>query len=173
MAFKLNKWINNNLSELFMVLLVVTADCTTQHLFISISQMITSDWASSWAWAFGQLIFCILTYIVSIALSFMARFAEVSIAPAKPLSNTTAKLTFKLNEIFSMFWAVLHWNITTFRANKLLCFKRSTSILFVHGCHTIFSSSEVRPFTFEAHEVSIDNHRIILRLSIINGCFIC
>lgn len=134
--------------------------------------MIASNWTSCTR-AFWQLLFGILTYIVSIALPFMARLTEMSITPAEPLSYTATKLAFELNEVFSMLWAIFNRNIATFGANKLLGLERSTCVLcLVHCCHTILSSSKVSPFTLEAHKVSIDNHWIVFRFTKVNWRFI-
>ncbi len=152
-----------------MVLFIISANGTSKHLFLAISTMITSNRAGSCTCTFGQLIFCIFTYIISITLSFMARFTKMSISPAKPLSNTTTKFTFELNKIFTMFWAVLDWNITTIWAYQLFCFKRTSCILrLVHRCHTIFSASKVRTFAFETHKVGVNDHSVIFRLSEVN-----
>ena len=98
----------------------------------------------------------------------------MSISPAKPLSNTTTKFTFELNKIFTMFWAVLDWNITTIWAYQLFCFKRTSCILrLVHRCHTIFSASKVRTFAFETHKVGVNDHSVIFRLSEVNWSLFC
>lgn len=156
-----------------MILFIISAYGTSKHFLLAVAIMISSYWASSWG-TFRKLIFCIFAHIISIALPFMTRLTEMSVTPTKPLCNTTAKFTFKLNKVFTMFWTVLDWNITTFRAYKLLCFKRTSCILcFIHSCHTIFSASEVRPFALETHKVCIYYHSVIFGFAVINRCFIC
>jgi hypothetical protein len=49
----------------------------------------------------------------------MARLAEVGIAPAEPLGDAAAELTFELDEIFSMFGAIFHWNFAAIGTDKL------------------------------------------------------
>jgi len=156
------------------ILFIISAYGTSKHFLLTIAIMITSYRASSWSRAFRKLIFRVFTHIISITLPLVTRFTEMSVTPTKPLCNTTAKFTFKLNKVFTMFRAVLDRNVTTFRTYKLLWFKRTSCILcFIHRCHTIFSASEVRSFALETHEVCIDYHSVIFRFSIINWCFFC
>ena len=53
----------------------------------------------------------------------MARLAEMSVAPAKPLSDTATEFAFELDEVLTMFGTVLNRNIAAVRTNKLLCLK--------------------------------------------------
>jgi hypothetical protein len=136
--------------------------------------MIASDWALLWSLAFWKLIFRIFTHIVTTTLLFVTRLAEVSVAPTKPLSYTTTKFAFELNEIFTVFGTILNRNITTSWTNQLLWLKRTTtSISLVHGSYTIFPSSKVWLFALKAQKVCIDDHCILLRLTKIRRCFIC
>jgi hypothetical protein len=80
----------------------------------------------------------------------MAGLAKMSITPAKPLSNTTTKFTFELNEVFSMLRTILYRYFTAIWTDKLLSLKTSSSISFVHSCHTVFSASEIRSLALEA-----------------------
>jgi hypothetical protein len=96
----------------------------------------------------------------------MTTIAEVSIAPelnhnvpAEPLSNTTAKLTFKLNIFFTMFGTVLDRNLTTVRTDKLLRFK--VSLPFVHSVLTSLSTTKIWFFTFKALIVRKHRHGIL------------
>ena len=135
--------------------------------------MVTSDRTSSWSLALRQLFFRVFTDIVSTTLPLVTRFTEVSISPAEPLCNTTAKFTFELNEVFSMFRTILNRNIATSWTYQLLRFERSSSCIgLVHRSYTIFSSSKVRFLAFKAQKVSIDNHSILLWFSIIRRSFV-
>ena len=135
--------------------------------------MIASNRTSSWALALRQLLFRVFTDIVSTTLPLMTWFAEMSVSPAKPLCNTTTKFTFKLNEIFSMFGTILNRNITTSWTYQFLRFERTSScISLVHSSYTIFSSSKVGFLALEAQKVGVDDHSILLRLSIIRRAFI-
>jgi hypothetical protein len=80
----------------------------------------------------------------------MAGLAKMSITPTKPLSNTTTKFTFELNEIFSMLRTILYRYFTAIWTDKLLSLKTSPSISFVHSCHTVFSASEISSLALEA-----------------------
>jgi len=103
----------------------------------------------------------------------MARLAEMSVAPTKPLSYTTAKFAFEFNEIFSVLWTILNRNVTTIGTDEFFRLERpSSGIGFIHCCDTVFSSSEVGLFTLETEKVCIDNHRIFLRLTKIWRIFV-
>jgi hypothetical protein len=113
-----------------------------------------------------QLLLCVLTYIVTIALPFMARLAKMGVTPTKPLSYTATKFAFELNEVFAVLRAVLNRYLTAIRTNKFSSIKRSSCILgLVHSSDTIFAPSKVRIFAFKTHKISIDNAGILFRLS--------
>jgi hypothetical protein len=87
----------------------------------------------------------------------VARVAKMSVSPTKPLCSTTTILAFELNEIFSVFWAVLNRNVTTARANQLFCFE-PIDVLLIHCFGTVLSSSKIRRFTFKTHEIGVYSH---------------
>jgi hypothetical protein len=119
------------------------------------------------------LIFGVLTHIVPTALLFVAGVAEVSIAPAKPLSYAAAELALELYEILAVFRTVLDWDVTASRTDQLFRFEGPTScVRLVHGSNAILSASEVGRFAFEAHEIGIYDHGILLWLAKIRGGFV-
>ena len=75
--------------------------------------MVPSDRTLFGALAFRELFFRVFAHVVSAALFFVARLAEVSVAPTKPLSYAAAEFAFEFNEVFAMFWTILNRNVTT------------------------------------------------------------
>ena len=117
-----------------------------------------------------QLIFGIFTYMVSFALPSMTWFAEMSITPTKPLSNRTAKLTFKFNKVLSMsfFWTIrFRANTTASRANKMLLFELFVVFHFSHHSTALFCTTKIRMFAFKASIIWVDGHCIFKRLFIV------
>lgn len=152
-----------------MIFLVVPANSTAKHFLLSVPRMVPTNRTNSNTATFRQLLFCVFADIISVALPLMARLTKMSIAPAKPLSNTATELAFKFNKVFTMFGTVLNRNIAAFWANKFFWFERTSSILsFVHCCHTVLPSSKIRSFAFETHEVGIYYHSILFWLSKVN-----
>ena len=129
--------------------------------------MITPRWTFSRTLTFRQFIFCIFTHIISITLPFMTWFTKMSISPTKPLSNITTKFTFKFNEIFSMFFAILYWNLTTIWTNQFFRIIISLIICLIHCISTIFSSTKKWILTFETLKIGINCHTIFIWFIII------
>lgn len=129
--------------------------------------MISSSRTFSWPLTFWQFLFWIFTYIISITLLFMTWLAKMCVSPTKPLSSWTTEFAFKLYEIFSMFWAILYWNLTAVRANKLLWFKWTCILLIIHRLSTIFPSTEIWIFAFKALKICINCHCILTRFIMI------
>lgn len=134
--------------------------------------MLSSDRTFTWALTLWQLIFCILWYIVTIALLFMTRFTKMSISPTKPLRYWATKFAFKFNKVVSMFWTVINRNITTSRANKLFWIKSLSILCIIHYLSTIFPTSKVRFLTLKAHEIGINSHCIFFWFVEIRRIFI-
>jgi hypothetical protein len=135
--------------------------------------MISPNRTFAFSCAFWQLLFRIFTHIVSLALLFMARLAEVCISPTKPLCDTTTKFTLKFDKIFAMLRTILYWNIAASWTYKFFRLEISASILrLIHGRYTVFSSTKIRLFTFEAHKVSINDTCVFLWLLKVRGFFI-
>jgi hypothetical protein len=101
--------------------------------------------------ALRQLTEFLLRKIVTFVLPCMAGFAEVSVAPAEPLTCLTAEFAFKLDELCSMDLAVLHSSSNglgrTASANKLCRIKGFIDLLIVLA---ILEPSEIRLLTLEA-----------------------
>lgn len=129
--------------------------------------MIATYWTFIRSLAFWQFLFWIFANIVSVTLLFMARLTKVSISPTEPLSRWTTKLTFKLNKILTMFWAVFYGNLATVGANKLLCLKRACVLLVIHCVCTIFTTTKIGIFTFKTLKIRIYCHCILIWLLII------
>jgi hypothetical protein len=148
-----------------MIFFEVSADGASQHPFLPVALMVPSYRAGHSSWTFWQLFLGILAHIVSVTLFFMAGFTKMSIAPAEPLSNAAAEFAFELNEVFTVFCAVLNWYIAAFGTDELFSFEGTACVLgFVHGSHAVFPTPEVGSFAFEAQEVSVDYHRVLLGL---------
>lgn len=126
--------------------------------------MISSYRAFSRSFTFWQFFFWIFTYIISVTLLLMARLTKMSVPPTKPLGCWATKFTFKLNKVFSMFWAVLYWDLTTVRTNEFFRFKWSCILRLIHSLCTILPSSEISIFAFKTFEVSIYSHSIFTGL---------
>ena len=124
--------------------------------------MLAAGWAFSDSQAFWKLVFSVFTHVVSVALTLMARLAEMCVSPTKPLRNTTTKLAFELNEIFSMLWAIFYGYFTAIGAYKLFRIEGSTSLRLVHRSHTIFSSSKIWIFAFKTLEICVDCSSVLL-----------
>lgn len=122
--------------------------------------MLSSDWTFTRALTLGQLIFCVLWYIVTIALFFMTRLTKMSISPTKPLRYWATKFAFKFYKVVSMFWTIINRNVTTSRTNKLFGIKSLSILCIIHYFSTIFPTSKIRFLTFKAHEIGINSHRI-------------
>lgn len=114
--------------------------------------------------AFRQLIFGVLAHVVSTALFLVARLAEVSVAPAKPLGDRTAKFTLELNKVFAVLETVLNRDFAAVRAHQLFCFERTLVPGIVHGLCTVLPAPKVGVLAFEALEVGIDGHRVFIGL---------
>lgn len=135
--------------------------------------MITANWTAARPCTLRQLILRIFAHVVSVALPFVAGLTEVGIAPAEPLSNAAAELTFELDEVLSVFGTVLDWNIATIGADKLLGIEGTACILrFVHRSYAIFSATEVWFLAFEAHKISVDDVGILLRFTKVGRSFV-
>ena len=74
-----------NRSKIFIVLLEVSANRTSQRLLLPVTVVVTPHWTLTRALAFRQLILSVLAHVVSIALPLVARLTEVSITPTEPL----------------------------------------------------------------------------------------
>lgn len=126
--------------------------------------MVSSYGAFSRTFTFWQFFFWIFTDIISVTLLLVARLAKMGVSPTKPLSCRATKFTFKLNEVFSMFWAVLYWDLATVGANEFFGFKWSCILRLIHSLCTILPSSEISIFAFKTFEVSIYCHGIFIGL---------
>ena len=100
---------------------------------------------------FWQLVSRLSWNIISIALPLVTRFTKMSVTPTEPLGNWTAKFTFELNEICTMFIAVFdsttNTHSRTFSAYQLFFFKCVIIIYLV----TLFHSSKIRILTLKTH----------------------
>ena len=67
--------------------------------------MVNLEWASFLTRAFRQLRLLVSAYIIAIALSFVARLAEVRVPPAEPLGNGAAELALELDKVCAVLLA--------------------------------------------------------------------
>lgn len=104
----------------------------------------------------------------------MAIITKMSTSPAKPLTNIATEFTFKSYKLFSMFFTIFSFYRTTLRTNQFISFiwSRRTCWLFIHHLRTVFSSTIIWFFTFEAFKVSVDCHCILYRLIKVHRFFI-
>lgn len=151
-----------------MVFFEIATDSASQHFLLTVSLVISSYGTGAGSWTLGQLIFGILAHVISITLSFVAWLAEMGVSPAEPLSDAAAKFTLELDEVFTVLWTVLYWNLAAVGANELLWVEGSSCVLgFVHCSYAVFPASEVRFFAFKTHEICINYTCIFLRLSVV------
>lgn len=68
-------------SKGFSRLFNVSAYGTTNRPFISVTEMVTADWALPRPLAFRQLVFGVLANVFSFALLLMTALAEMGVAP--------------------------------------------------------------------------------------------
>ena len=135
--------------------------------------MIASHRTLVWTQTLRQLVFRVLTHVVPLTLSLVARLAKVCVTPAKPLCSRTAKLTLELNKVFPVFGAIFNGHLTAIGADQLFGVVGSLILSLIHGISTVFSASKVRLFAFEALEIGVDGHSILVRFSEIWRVFIC
>ena len=64
------------------------------------------EWAVLLAGALGQLTNFLARDVVTRTLSFVTGFAEVSVAPAKPLRDRAAELALELDKVHTMSAAI-------------------------------------------------------------------
>jgi hypothetical protein len=149
-----------------MVVLEVPADGASEHLFLSVTRVVAAHRTRPRTRTFGKLLLRVLAHVITVALLFMTRLAEMGVAPAEPLSNTTAKLALEFDEIFAMLGTVLNWYFTAVGANELLCIEGASCVLrFVHGGYAVLPATKVRLLALEAHEVGIDDVGVLLGLA--------
>lgn len=86
-------------SEVLDVRVVVPADGAAEREFGSVGRVLDFERAASLAGAPGQLRDFVAADIVAVALPFVARFAEVGVAPAEPLRDRAAELALELDEV--------------------------------------------------------------------------
>lgn len=125
--------------------------------------MVATNGALPGAGALRKFLFRVFAYIIAVALTLVARLAEVSISPTKPLSCRTTILTFELNEILAVLVTVLNRNFAAVGAYKLLWLERPSILRLVHSFGAILPPSEVWVLTFEALEVGVYSHCILVR----------
>lgn len=166
--YNISKW----WSEIFIILFVIPANRTSHHLLFTISVMISSHWTWSRTKALWQLIFSILTHIVSVALSLVAWLTEMRITPTKPLCYTAAELAFELYKVLAMLGAIFNWNLTTVWADQLFRFECTRTISLIHGSHTILPAAKIWIFALKALKIRINCHRILLGLVVIRRGFV-
>ena len=134
--------------------------------------MIASYWAHPRTLTLWQLSLSVFAYVISLYLFLVARLAEVSVSPAKPLGYVTTEFALELDEISSMLRTVFHWYLAAVRTDKFFCFKGTACILLIHSCHAILTPSKVRFLAFKAHKVRINDHGVLMRLPKIRRSFI-
>jgi hypothetical protein len=98
----------------------------------------------------------------------VARLAEVRVAPAEPLRNTTAELALELNVISAMFLTILDTRTNTdsraLRAHKLLWLILLTLLL---SAETVLHPSEIGNLALEALIVGQFEKSIFLKRPIV------
>ena len=67
--------------------------------------MVNLEWASFLTRAFRQLRLLVSAYIIAIALSFVARLAEVRVSPAEPLRDRAAEFALELDKVCAVLFA--------------------------------------------------------------------
>ena len=93
-------------------------------------------------------------------------------SPTEPLCYTTTEFAFELDEVFSVFRAVLHGYFAAVGADQFFGVEVAACLGLVHGSHAILSPSEVGFFTLVALEVGIDGHGVLLWLAVVAGFFV-
>lgn len=63
-----------------------------------------------------------------------------------------------------MFWAVLDGDVAAVGTDQLFGFEGAGVLGFVHCLSAVLSTTEIWVFTFEAFEVSVNGHRILVLL---------
>lgn len=157
----------DSLSKRLLILLEISTNCAAQHLLLSVSAMVSAYRAFSWPQTLRQLVFCIFAHVISVALSFVAWLAKMSIAPTEPLSHITTELAFELDVFLTMLRAVLDGYLAAIGTDELLCVEVSTCLLLVHCSHAVLSASEVRFLAFVALKVCINSHSVLFRFAVI------
>ena len=108
----------------------------------------------------GQLVFLIAGNIVAINLTFVARFAEVGVAPAEPLRDRTTELALEFYIVSTVDLAILDTCSDTycgaFRANKLF---RFVFLPFLLSPKAIFQAAKIGALAFETLIVGKFEHR--------------
>ena len=94
------------LSEIFNIRHLVATDGAAEGEFIAVGWMLDFEGAELLALALGQLTYLFATYVVTGALFFVTRLAEVRVAPAEPLRDRAAELALELDEVRSVLLAV-------------------------------------------------------------------
>jgi hypothetical protein len=138
-------------SEIFLIFFNVSTNTTSKCILISICRVIPSYRTFFRAFTFRQLVFRFSRDIISCTLSLVARFTEMSVTPAKPLSNLTAELTFKFYEILSMLGTFFNSSSNsyccTFSAHEFFFFE----IFIILTYTAFFFSTKIWIRTFKAH----------------------
>jgi hypothetical protein len=93
-------------SEVFYVSNLVSADGASECVFLSIGRMLYLERAGVCARAPGQLVLGVAGHIVAVDLPLVARLAEVSVAPAEPLSDRATEFTLELDIVSAVLLAV-------------------------------------------------------------------
>ena len=103
-----------------MVVLDIPTYRASQHLLLTVSVVVPADRTGSCSLALGQLFFCVFAYVIPAALLFVAGVAEMSVAPAKPLSYAATKFAFEFDKVLTVLGTVLNRNVATTRTYQLL-----------------------------------------------------
>ena len=103
-----------------MVVLDIPAYRASQHLLLAVSVVVPADRAGPCSLALGKLFFCVFAYVIPAALLFVAGVAEMSVAPAKPLSYAATKFAFEFDKVLTVLGTVLNRNVATTRTYQLL-----------------------------------------------------
>jgi hypothetical protein len=101
-----------------------------------------------------QLGLLFIAHKLVVHLQFMARIAEVRIAPAEPLSDGTAELALELDVVDAMLSTVFNSCADTFggafAADEVLLLVLLRLILLLFILSAIFQTAEIWLFAFEA-----------------------
>ena len=134
-----------------MVIFGISTNTATYCIFFSVWRMLYLQWTFLNTRAFWKLVFAFSWNIISWTLLFMTWFTKMSVTPAKPLCYVAAEFAFKLYKFSSMFFTIFNSSTDTYSRTlstyKLFFFE---SLITILPSFTIFHTSEIRIWTFEA-----------------------